>query len=87
MKKVILETTAKGKPSLKLRERGDCIIRILKTASAAPFAEGSKRARAWGVVSLMDGLTLKEGHEIMKRLEPNIQGQSRPAYWLDTRCY
>lgn len=40
-------------------------------------------ARAWQVVSLMDGLTVEKGHEILKALEPNIQGKvGRPIGWI-----
>ena len=43
----------------------------------------SKRACAWQVVSLMDGLTVEQGHEILKLLEPNIQGkEGRPIGWI-----
>ena len=71
-----------GKISLSLKKNGAHIIRV-KNPKAEPYRANSKRARAWGVVSLMDGLTIADAHEILKKLEPNIQGKiGRPLGWV-----
>jgi hypothetical protein len=82
MVKITLKKTPKGKTSLMLADNGHHIIRVTNT-DKMPYQEGSQRARAWQVISLMDGLTVEKGHEIMKALEPNIQrSNGRSPGWI-----
>jgi hypothetical protein len=82
MTQVNLNKRRDGKTSIKLTEHGDCLVRI-RNPDAEPYDPTTQRARAWHVVSLMDGLTVKEAHDILRRLEPNIQGKvGRPLGWL-----
>ena len=82
MTKVILKHRKDGKASLALGEHGGLRIRVLNQA-AEPYAAGSQRARVWNVVSLMNGITVAQAHQILELLEPNIQGRiGRPLGWV-----
>ena len=71
-----------GKVSITLAKHSSCIIRIVDR-DAAPYQPRTARSRAWGVVSLLDGLSVKQAHEILGVLELNIQGQKgRPLGWV-----
>ena len=81
MSKIELEMTRNGKVSLTLASHGHHVIRI-PVPDTTPY-RGVKRARAWRVVSLMDGLTVQEGKDILAKLEYNIQGSNRrPLGWI-----
>ena len=81
MAKVTLKKRKDGKSSVTLKNNGCHIIRV--TNPDCPFQEGSQRALAWQVISLMDGLTVGKGTEILKALEPNIQrSNGRPLGWI-----
>jgi hypothetical protein len=80
--KVSLSSRDDGKASLTLTAHSKFVIRVVEPG-AAPYQAGSNRARAWGVVSLMDGLTVEQAHQILELLEPNIQGKvGRPLGWV-----
>lgn len=82
MSPVVLSKRRDGKSSLRLNEHGSCRIRV-RNPHAEPYDPTTQRARAWHVVSLMNGLTVSEAHEMLRRLEPNIQGKvGRPLGWL-----
>lgn len=82
MPKIDLPRRRDGKVSLTLAANGHDIIRI-PDAETRPYEEGSQRARAWQVVSLMDGLTVQQGNDIMKVLEYSIQrANGRPLGWI-----
>ena len=82
MAKAQLKLRRDGKVSLTRAEHGKLIIR-LKRPGDANYRPGSQRERAWQVVSLMDGLTVNQGCEILELLEPNIQGKvGRPIGWI-----
>lgn len=82
MAKVRLPIRRDGKASLTVSAHGAFRIRVTQPR-AEPYAHGSQRARAWNVVSLMDGLTVLEAHQILEKLEPNIQGKvGRPLGWV-----
>lgn len=82
MSKVNLPKKKNGKVSFKLSEHRDHIIRVIKP-EAEPYASGTNRARAWNVISLMDGLTVEEANQILTKLEPNIHGKVvRPIGWV-----
>lgn len=82
MERVELNSRADGKGSLTLSKHRNHVIRI-RNPHAMPYKSGSQRARAWQVVSLMDGLTVEDGHQILRLLEPNIQGKlGRPLGWV-----
>jgi hypothetical protein len=84
--KVSLTVRKDGKVSLTLKDHAKYVIHVLN-ANAAPYQVGSQRARAWGVVSLMHGLTVEQAHNILELLEPNIQGKvARPLGWLADAC-
>ncbi|WCM53515.1 hypothetical protein OH720_11050 [Pseudomonas sp. WJP1] len=84
--KISLAVRKDGKVSLTLKDHAKCVIHVL-VANAAPYQAGSQRARAWGVVSLMHGLTVEQAHNILELLEPNIQGKiGRPLGWLADAC-
>ena len=80
--KVELSVRNDGKVSLTLDKHMDCVLRVLDP-HAAPYPHGTQRARAWAVVSLMDGLSVQQADSILKILEPNIQGQAgRSLGWI-----
>jgi len=82
MAKVRLTERGDGRSSVTLTGHGDCIIHVLNPA-AAPHRVGSHRAKAWEAVSRMDGWTVREAHDELRRLEPKIQGRvGRPLGWL-----
>lgn len=82
MQKASLGTRKDGKTRLTVAEYGDHKIRVVNTR-AAPYRDESHRARAWQVISLMNGITVAQAHAILKLLEPNIQGYvGRPIGWL-----
>jgi len=82
MSKVTLKTRLDGKVSLTLATNGHDIIRI-PDPSITPYSVGSQRARAWQIVSLMDGLTVQQGNDILGKLEFNIQrANGRPLGWI-----
>lgn len=82
MAKIDLPRRRDGKVSLTLAANSYDIIRILDP-DAKPYAAASQRARAWQVVSLMGGLTVKQGNDIMKLLEHSIQrANERPLGWI-----
>lgn len=84
--KVSLSMRKDGKVTLTLKDHAKHVIHVLD-ADAAPYQVGSQRARAWGVVSLMHGLTVEQAHNILELLEPNIQGKvGRPLGWLADAC-
>jgi hypothetical protein len=90
MAKVTLKKTPSGNTSLTLADNRYHIIKVVDPDST-PYQKGSQRERAWQVISLMDGLTVEKGHEIMKALEPNIQrSNGRPLGWIrdaiDEKC-
>lgn len=71
-----------GKNSLSLHKHGDQIVRVINK-EVEPYRPKTQRARAWQVVSLMDGLTVSQAHHILELLEPNIQGKvGRPLGWI-----
>jgi hypothetical protein len=77
-----LATRRDGKVSLTLAANGDDVIRI-PDPDVLPYEPGSKRARAWQVVSLMDGLTVRQGTDILAKLEHAIQrANGRPLGWI-----
>lgn len=79
---VPLKTRRDGKVSLTLAFNGHDVIRI-PDPTIMPYRTGSSRARAWDVIRLMDGLTVRDGAIILGKLEPNIQGASgRPLGWI-----
>ncbi len=82
MTKISLNTRRDGKVSLTLASNGHDIIRI-PDSNIAPYSIGSQRARAWQVVSLMDGLSVQQGNDILARLEYSIQrANGRPLGWI-----
>jgi hypothetical protein len=82
MAEVKLATRRDGKVSLTLGANGDDVIRV-PDPDVLPYEPGSKRARAWQVVSLMDGLTVRQGTDILARLEHAIQrANGRPLGWI-----
>ena len=82
MSRIQLKNRRDGKVSLTLAANGFDIIRI-PDSLITPYRLGSHRARAWQVVSLMDGLTVKEGNNILGKLEYNIQrANGRPLGWI-----
>lgn len=82
MAKIRFKTRKDGKVSITLADHANCIIRITQP-TATPYKAGSQRERAWQVVSLMDGLTVEQGCQILALLEPNIQGKvGRPIGWI-----
>lgn len=77
-----LDVRRDGKVSLTLASNGHDVIRI-RDPELTPYAPGSQRARAWQVVSLMDGLTVREGNDILAKLEHSIQrANGRPLGWI-----
>lgn len=79
---VALQRRQDGKVRLRLADHGHDYIRIPNSV-ITPYRANSHRARAWQIVSLMDGLTVRQGHEILKMLEHNIQGSNgRPLGWI-----
>jgi hypothetical protein len=82
MSKVTLKKRRDGKVSLTLAGNGHDIIRI-PDSRVTPYSGGSHRARAWQVVSLMNGLTVQQGTDILGKLEYNIQrANGRPLGWI-----
>ncbi len=82
MPKVALSSRKDGKTSLTLGEHGGHRIHVV-SPYAEPYDPISHKARAWHVVSLMNGLTVAQAHDILKLLEPNIQGKvGRPLGWV-----
>ena len=82
MSTVELKRRRDGKVSLTLAANGHDFIRI-PDPDIAPHRGGSQRARAWQVVSLMDGLTVRQGNDILGKLEYNIQrANGRPLGWI-----
>jgi hypothetical protein len=82
MTKVTLKKTPSGNTSLTLADNRNHIIKVVDPDST-PYQKGSQRERAWQVISLMDGLTVEKGNEILKVLEPNIQrSNGRPLGWI-----
>jgi hypothetical protein len=82
MPKVSLISRKDGKASLTLGKHGAHLIRVVNP-KAEPYAPTSQRTRAWHVVSLMNGLTVSQAHDILELLEPNIQGKvGRPLGWV-----
>ena len=82
MTKATLNTRRDGKVSLTLASNGHDIIRI-PDSNIAPYSIGSQRARAWQVVSLMDGLSVQQGNDILAKLEYSIQrANGRPLGWI-----
>ena len=82
MSKIKLKKTRTGKPSISIKQHKDYLLRIV-TPIAQPYRLGSQRAMAWQVISLMDGLTILDAHNILEKLEPNIQGKvGRPLGWI-----
>jgi hypothetical protein len=80
--KASLSSRNDGKTSITLSEHARFVIRVTDP-NAMPYQASSNRARAWGVVSLMDGITIEQAHQILELLEPNIQGQvGRPLGWV-----
>ena len=69
--KVDIPLRKDGKASLRLDQHKDHLIKIISESS--PFRKGSKRDRAWCVISLFDGLTVGQAHDILRQIEPNIQ--------------
>lgn len=71
-----------SKTSVTLKDHGAYIIEIIDP-NVLPYCPGSKRARAWQVISLMQGVTICDAHYILKKLEPNVQGKvGRPLGWV-----
>jgi hypothetical protein len=82
MTNIELKRRRDGKVSLTLAANGHDIIRI-PDPDIALHRAGSQRARAWQVVSLMDGLTVRQGNDILGKLEYNIQrSNGRPLGWI-----
>ncbi len=82
MSRINLPKKKNGKVSFKLSEHRGHIIRVVKP-KVEPYTPGTNRARAWNVISLMDGLTVEEANQILTKLEPNIQGKIvRPIGWV-----
>ena len=82
MSTVELKRRRDGKVSLTLAANGHDIIRI-PNPDITPHRSGSQRARAWQIVSLMDGLTVRQGTDILGKLEYNIQrANGRPLGWI-----
>ena len=82
MSKLNLKTRRDGKVSLTLSANGHDVIRI-PDANIPAYSPRSKRARAWQVVSLMDGLTVQQGNDILGMLEYSIQrANGRPLGWI-----
>lgn len=82
MPKVELSLRKDGKPSLWLREHAHLSIRVTNPGSR-PYSEGSDRARAWDALHKMNGWSVQEVHDELRRLEPGIQGYvGRPLGWV-----
>ena len=68
--------------SLSLKDHGEHAIRVINPG-VFPYRPESARDKAWRVVRFMDGLTVEAAHNILKALEPNIQGQvGHPLGWI-----
>lgn len=77
-----LDKRADGVVSVTLAAHGHHVIRIPDPA-ATPHTVGETGLRAWNVVKLMDGLTVRRAHEILRDLETGIQGKiGRPLGWI-----
>jgi len=77
-----LKRRADGKVSLTLKANGDDLIHI-PDPNLRPYRDGTNRARAWQVVSLMDGLSVRDGHLVLQMLEQGIQrANGRPLGWV-----
>ena len=82
MSKLTLKIRNDGITSITLKANANDIIRIPKR-DILPYKANSSRARAWQVLCLMDGLTVRQGGEILKKLEYNIQGKNgHPLGWI-----
>ena len=82
MSKVTLSQRKDGKPSLSRSMHRDHLVIVTKP-KVEPYKSGSLSARAWQVVSLMNGVTVTDAHFILELLEPNIQGKvGRPLGWV-----
>lgn len=82
MSKLTLKIRKDGKTSVTLKANANDIIRI-PNPDILPYEPNSDRARAWQVLCLMDGLTVRQGSEILKKLEYNIQGKNgHPLGWI-----
>ena len=82
MAEVKLATRRDGKVSLTQAANADDIVRI-PDPDILPHTPGSKAARAWQVVSLMDGLTVRQGTEILAWLKHAIpRANGRPLGWI-----
>ena len=82
MTNVNMKKPPRGRLSITLSSNGDDVVRI-PDPGIAPYRAGSAREKAWNVVKLMDGLSVREAHEILMKLEPGIQGKvGRPLGWV-----
>jgi hypothetical protein len=73
-----------GRSSVTLAKHSDCVIRVLNPGGS-PHRAGSQRAKAWEAVARMDGMTVRQAHDELRRLEPGIQGKvGRPLGWVVT---
>lgn len=82
MAKARLPKKPNGKVSISIKKHADLEIRV-KKPDAEPYRPGTQREKAWNVVKLMSGITVEEADDILRKLEPNIQGRViRPIGWV-----